>query len=180
MGLRWQLRPGVAGVLLLVCSWLAKPHSGVAATSLCVLGALCVLVSLLVCWFLPPYVDLDAGNTRRFQHVGFRDVELSLSADVRQNIAAEAVERPSANFRMRIFYPAVDTAAATAAAAEKGGLLVEEGGGTTKQSVALSSTAVYAERGDWVALSQVAGVPLPPFVYSHMGEMTIPATVCAR
>ena len=170
--LRWQLRPVLASALLVAAgAALRESHAGW-ATLLFVLAVLCAAVAALVIYLLPPFVNLDPGTERRFQHIGFHDTEIMLSAAVLASIASDptcrAVERPSTRFKLRVFYPAA--APGGGGDGDKGGLLAAEQTQTAAHQPTGKST-IYAEKGEWTALSQVAGVPLPPFVYSHMGEV---------
>jgi hypothetical protein len=174
-GLRWQLRPALAALALLLGAAYMQSHGGGWATALLYVAAtLCAAVFALVALLMPPYVDLDVPcDGCRFEHVGFRDAELELSPETQQLIAGEAVERPTPRFSCRVYYPAATGAGAAPSGGRKGGLLAAECGGTGAQQ--RLPLAKYATADDSYALSQVAGVPLPPFVYSHLRLMTIRA-----
>jgi dienelactone hydrolase len=188
MALRWQLRPLCLAVLFVglgICgmSLPLQQHSGDKAAGGILallpavafsLAAICALISVMAVWLLPPYVDLNIeGCVRRFQHVGFTEHELELPSKTTQD--GEMVERPSQRFRLRIYYPAA-AAAGTQSTTPSGGLLSEEGGGPAVEPGKTGTAARHMSRDDWYALSKVTPeVPLPGFVYSHLGEMAIDA-----
>jgi predicted dienelactone hydrolase len=174
MGFAWQLRPALAALAcVLIAAYLQfRGAAGWLAILLYVVASLCAASTALVVYLMPPTVDLGVQTaSQRFEHVGFRDTELELSAETQQLIVEEAVDRP-ARFSCRIYYPA----AATSRGGQKEavGLLTAEGGGAA--AAGRRRPAKYATPADSYALSQVAGVPLPPFVYSHLCSMSIRAT----
>lgn len=173
--LRWQLYPAATSILLLLLSsllfWPLQDQSGRAnlawlGWTSAALSVLAGLVAVLLLWLMPPFVDLTIGGSTPmcFAHVGYQDHEIEVSTEHLQEVATgpdQPVPRPcGGRFKLRIFYPAAGGPDGVARR-KAGGLLAgdaADGGGDVPVF-----KAKYCEDKDWYAMSQVAGVPLPPF-----------------
>ena len=156
MGLRWQFRPALgaaAGLAVGLPLLITDTGPAGVAIAIIVVAGLLTAVFLLLVWLMPPHVPSltrpGLGTERLFQHVGFRDHEIELTEATVAELGDEMFPRPGQRFSLRVFYPC-DMAAAAA-----------------KQK--------YFGRADSIALSKVAGVPLPSVVYSHLAEIGIDA-----